>query len=162
MRGECDYRAGVDALRVESVSAGSSRARRFLIAASVAVGLLVLGALWYANRPPRPHLTLPSGMSLASVHGHCVEGSELFMCAPAGGPRSTLTVRVGPDGTNAYERLRQHLLAHGWVEYSNMLCDAINRDGCILPRASRRDDRLVLDWMTWVNPCDYAGCPARP
>jgi hypothetical protein len=141
--------------------AESNGVERVLLGLFVSVVVLALAGLWYGSRPPRPHLSLPDGMRVISVKGHCVEGSELFMCAPAGGPRSTLTLKVRGDSSREYERLRMELLANGWVDYSNMLCDARRREGCVQRSGPQPRDRVVLDWVTWVNPCDYAGCHGR-
>jgi hypothetical protein len=98
-------------------------------------------------------------MSVSSVEGHCAEGSEFFMCEPAGGPRSTLTLKVAATVGDAVATLRQHLLAGGWAKRgANRFCKV--GKGCVEPVATSRPDRLVLNWFSYYDPCDYQACRA--
>jgi len=114
---------------------------------------LCLLLLAIASRPPRPNLPLPHGISLASVEGHCIEGSELFMCESGDKlPRSTLTLRVADgDAKTAYARLRDHVLALGWNSVNGALCRS--GEGCV--NLHELDGaKIILDW----SPTDHTVC----
>lgn len=114
------------------------------------VGLLLLTV---AGEPPRPDLPLPRGISLISVEGHCVEGSELFMCESGDTlPRSTLTLRVADgDAEAGYTRLRDHVLALGWNPVNGTLCRS--GEGCVSLHQLDRG-QIILDW----SPSDHTVC----
>lgn len=89
--------------------------RTVALGSLVALVIPVLVVAWWAGRPPRPDLPLPSGAEVTSVRGNCLEGSELFQCAEAQGPRSFLELRT-PRDRPALQLIVGALLEDGWVE----------------------------------------------
>lgn len=82
----------------------------------VVVGVVL--AVQYAERVPRPDVSLPSGDRVVSVTGTCWGGgSEYFMCAGSeGGVRSLLTVRTARSRTQGEPLLREALRQDGYVD----------------------------------------------
>lgn len=111
---------------------------------AIIVATVAASALAYAVRPPRPNLTLPSGYQLIRVHGHCVEGDELFQCSPGDGPRSSLTIQMPHAATEGFQQVRDHLLAHGWQPVNGHICR--HGQGCLSLHGKPGDGRMLLDW----------------
>jgi hypothetical protein len=141
------------------------RARWLLV---VPLGLGV-GAMVWAARPPRPDLPLPVGFFMTHVEGHCVEGSETFMCAPGEGPRSTLTIGFASTPESAWPRVLQSLYDHHWTAVNGRMCR--EHQGCVVLHGTLSGNRLLLDWYeTDKTACagpgdlrlDPVDCDKRP
>lgn len=89
--------------------------RTVALGSLVALVVPLVVVLWWAGRPPRPDLPLPSGADVTEVRGNCLEGSELFQCAEAEGPRSFLELRT-PRDRPALQLVVGALLEDGWRE----------------------------------------------
>lgn len=132
--------------------------RRFAAAGVIVFLAFVVVAVWYGARPPRPAMALPSGYRVVAVHGHCKEGSELFMCEAGDGPRSTLTVAADDSRTASFDSITSPLLSDGWTRELQRLCKP--GQGClVLNRA--QGGRVLLDWFSYYNAsCPGGVCPA--
>jgi hypothetical protein len=118
--------------------------RRIVLLVVLLLGIASAAGLWYGERPPRPDLPLPSGWSLVSVKGHCLEGSELFMCQAGDRPRSTLVIAVTGRASGAFDELSEFLSTRGWRSTYGELCK--KKQGCLEQASAAGDGVLVLDW----------------